>query len=76
MYTVHQAKTNLSRLIREACRGGEVVIARGKEPVAKLVPVTTSRKKRVPGRLAGKIRILPAFYKPMTKAELARWGIK
>jgi antitoxin (DNA-binding transcriptional repressor) of toxin-antitoxin stability system len=33
-YTVHQAKTNLSRLIKEAQNGKEVVIARGKQPVA------------------------------------------
>ena len=30
-YTVHQAKTNLSRLIKEAESGKEVVITRGKE---------------------------------------------
>ena len=76
MYTVHQAKTNLSRLIRESCRGNEVVIARGKLPVVRLVPVAKARKKRVPGRLAGKIRISRAFFKPMTKAELAKWGIE
>jgi prevent-host-death family protein len=76
MYTVHQAKTNLSRLIKEAWRGADVVIARGKEPVARLVPVTSSRKKRVPGRLAGKIRVSRRFFKPMTKAELAKWGVE
>jgi prevent-host-death family protein len=76
MYTVHQAKTNLSRLIEEACEGGEVVIARGKQPVVKLVPLASSRKTRVPGRLKGKIRIFREFFKPLTKAELARWGIE
>jgi len=76
MYTVHQAKTNLSRLIREACKGGDVVIARGKEPVVKLVPLANTRKKRVPGRLKGKIRILPGLFKPMSKRELAEWGVE
>ena len=38
-YTVHQAKTNLSRLLEEACSGKEVVIARGSQPVAKLVAI-------------------------------------
>lgn len=76
MYTVHQAKTNLSRLIEEACRGDDVIIARGKQPVAKLVPLAASRKKRVPGRFKGKIRISRAFFKPMSKAELAEWGIE
>lgn len=76
MYTVHQAKTNLSRLIEEACEGADVIIARGKKPVARLVPLATSRKKRVPGRLKGKIRISRAFFKPMSRAELAQWGIE
>jgi antitoxin (DNA-binding transcriptional repressor) of toxin-antitoxin stability system len=76
MYTVHQAKTNLSRLIEEACKGTDVIIARGKQPVVRLVALPTSRKKRVPGRLKGKIRISRTFFKPMSKAELAEWGIE
>ncbi len=36
-YTVHQAKTNLSRLIKEAEDGKEVIITRGKTPVARLI---------------------------------------
>jgi prevent-host-death family protein len=76
MYTVHQAKTNLSRLIKQACEGRDVVIARGKEPVVRLVPVAAQRRKRLPGRLKGKIRVLPAFFKPLSNAELARWGIE
>ena len=47
-YTVHQAKTNLSRLIREAQKGKEVIITRGKEPVARLVPIPGGAKKRIP----------------------------
>ena len=76
MYTVHQAKTNLSRLIKEACRGKEVIIARGKHPVVRLVPLAASRKTRVPGRLKGKIRAARGAFKPLSKAELALWGIK
>lgn len=36
---VHEAKTTLSRLLRRAASGEEVVITRGGEPVARLVPV-------------------------------------
>jgi len=35
--TIHEAKTNLSRLIEKACRGEEIVIARGAHPVVRLV---------------------------------------
>jgi len=37
--TIHDAKTNLSRLIKKASEGEEVIIARGSKPVAKLVTV-------------------------------------
>jgi prevent-host-death family protein len=39
--TIHKAKTNLSKLIERALAGEEIVIARGKQPVVKLVPVVT-----------------------------------
>jgi antitoxin (DNA-binding transcriptional repressor) of toxin-antitoxin stability system len=74
MYTVHQAKTNLSRLIAEAQNGKEVVIARGKTPVAKLVAVGSSRKKRVPDKYKGRISMKPSFFDPMTPEELKDWG--
>jgi len=35
---IHKAKTQLSKLIEQAERGEEVIIARGKTPVARLVP--------------------------------------
>jgi prevent-host-death family protein len=54
-YTVHQAKTNLSRLIKEAEKGTEVVITRGKKPVAKLVAIPRASKKRIPGSMKGQL---------------------
>ena len=42
--TIHKAKTQLSRLIEKACQGEEIVIARGKEPVVKLVPACSPQK--------------------------------
>lgn len=37
---IHEAKTNLSKLIEEAVSGGEVIIAKAGTPLVKLVPVT------------------------------------
>jgi prevent-host-death family protein len=76
MYTVHQAKTNLSKLLRKAARGEEVIIARGKKPVAKLVALSARTTKRVPGRLKGKIWYAPDAFDPLTKEELSQWGIE
>ena len=71
--TIHKAKTNLSRLIEQACRGEEVIIARGSEPVVRLVPVTRKLGKRQPGALRGKLEILPSFFEPLPDDELEHW---
>lgn len=42
--TVHEAKTHLSRLLARVRAGEEIVIARGKQPEAKLVPWTEKPK--------------------------------
>lgn len=44
--TIHEAKTNLSRLLREMEAGEEVIIARGKEPIARLAPIEKPPRKR------------------------------
>lgn len=43
--TMHEAKTHLSRLVCEVEAGGEVIIKRGRHPVARLVPVEPLPKK-------------------------------
>jgi prevent-host-death family protein len=75
-YTVHQAKTNLSRLIREAQKGKEVIITRGKEPVAKLVPIDSAPKKRVPGSMKGQIWSAPDAFDPLTDEEMRELGFE
>ena len=51
---VHQAKTQLSKLLARVSAGEEIVIARAGKPVAKLVPVTQEKKRRVLGMDADK----------------------
>jgi len=73
-YTVHQAKTNLSRLLQEASAGKEIIIARGKKPVARLVAIEDQRGRRKPGAWKGKIHIGPEFFEPLPPEELDAWG--
>ena len=75
-YTVHQAKTNLSRLIREAEKGKEVIITRGKEPVAKLVAIASSKEKRVPGSMKGLLWSAPDAFDPLTDDEMRKLGLE
>ena len=72
-FTIHEAKTNLSKLIEQACEGEEVVIARGPEPVVRLVPIADVRGRRQPGALRGRLRVGPEFFEPLADEELARW---
>ncbi len=75
-YTVHQAKTNLSRLLEEVRSGKEVIIARGREPVARLVPIGAACKRRVPGKLAGQISYAADAFTPLTDQELTDLGFE
>jgi prevent-host-death family protein len=67
-FSVHDAKTNLSRLIADALAGGDVVIACGNVPVVRLVPVE-SRGRRVFGAFKGRIAMDARFDEPLPKDE-------
>jgi len=66
---IHEAKTHLSRLIRTVEAGEEVVIARGGEPVARLVrvdPVGT----RLLGMDRGTVYVPDDFDEPLDSSIL------
>ena len=69
---VHEAKTNLSRLLAQVEAGEEVVIARNGNPVARLVRVRP-RGKRQFGSMKGRISIDDSFFDPLPEEELAAW---
>jgi antitoxin (DNA-binding transcriptional repressor) of toxin-antitoxin stability system len=71
--TIHAAKTNLSRLIKKACAGEEVVIARGETPVVRLVPLAAPPRNRRFGALKGKARTTAAFFEPLAASEIDAW---
>ncbi len=50
---IHEAKTNLSRLIQEALNGREVIIARGNKPVVRLEVLKEGRGQRKIGNAKG-----------------------
>ncbi|MNL50271.1 hypothetical protein D3C87_1732730 [compost metagenome] len=58
---VHQAKTQLSRLLERAEAGEDVLIARAGKPVARLIPFRAEQPSRVPGVWRGKIKVAPDF---------------
>ena len=54
-FNIHDAKTNLSRIIDRVEHGEEIVICRAGTPVAKVVPLTRRVSRTGRGSLAGKL---------------------
>jgi prevent-host-death family protein len=71
--TIHTAKTTLSQLVARVEAGEEIVLARGKHPIAKLVPYHLVAPKRRFGALRGIVSVGPEFFEPLPEDELATW---
>lgn len=67
--TMHEAKTRLSELVRLVEAGERVLIARGDEPVAELVPAPALRGGRSGGQWEGRARIAADFDAPCPEVE-------
>lgn len=76
--TTHEAKTHLSRLLAAVEQGEEILIARGKKVVARLLPAESPTN--TPRPMVGDIKG-PVFHFPdsalaaMTEEELREWGL-
>jgi prevent-host-death family protein len=71
--TIHAAKTTLSQLLTRVEAGEEIVLARGKHPIAKIVPYQPVASKRQFGALRGIVSVGPEFFEPLPADELAEW---
>lgn len=58
---IHQAKTQLSKLLEQVLAGEEIVIAKAGKPIAKLVTFKQDLQPRKPGLLKGKIEVPDDF---------------
>lgn len=70
---MHEAKSQLSRLVERARHGEEIVIAKDGTPVAQLVPFGVERTTREPGAMKGRIDAGDAFFEPLPEEELEAW---
>ena len=68
---VHEAKTQLSRLLEKAHAGQEIILAKAGKPYARLMPLAPDMAGRRPGRLPG--RVGDAFFEPLPVEELDAW---
>ena len=75
--TTHQAKTHLSRLLKEVQAGESVVILSGSVPVAKLVAIRSEKAARPPvGTVTSpEVRYSDDAFRPLTDDDLEAWGL-
>lgn len=75
-YTVHEAKTQFSRLLKDAESGKEVIVTRGKKPVAKIVPIEEpSSRKDLAGAYAREVHWDDDAFDSLTDEELVQMGL-
>ena len=69
---VHEAKTNLSRLLVQVEAGEDIIIARNGKPVARLVRFQKPGKRQF-GSMKGLVKLDDSFFDPLPEEELAAW---
>ena len=67
---MHEAKTNLSKLVVRVLAGDRVVIARAHRPVVELVPFVERPSCRMPGSAKGQIVVSDDFDAPLPEEVL------
>jgi prevent-host-death family protein len=60
-FNIHEAKTQLSRLVERAAAGEEIIISKAGRPVARLGPIPRTVTPRKPGRWRGRVVIHDDF---------------
>ena len=74
MINVYEAKTQLSRLLREVAAGEDVVIAKDGTPLARLVPYQEEGEKRELGFARDRVIMAPDFDDPLPIEVLEAFG--
>ena len=73
---IHEAKTHLSHLLEQIEKGEEVVIARHRKPVARLIPYTIKPvQQRQLGSKQGKITLSKDFNAPLPDDIVKTFGM-
>jgi prevent-host-death family protein len=68
---IHEAKTQLSRLLQRVIAGEEIVIANRGIPVARLVPMPQAKAHRELGIESGHLKVAEDFDAPLPATMLA-----
>ena len=69
--SIHEAKTQFSRLVEQAHAGQEIILAKAGKPYARIMPLAPASAKRQRGRVMNIDDT--AFFDPLPEEELATW---
>lgn len=79
LITTHEAKTHLSKYLSQVSDGAEIIISRGKEPLAKLTKIEKGtpkyRRPKVGSITSTGIIHSQNCFDPLDSEELSIWGI-
>lgn len=67
---IHEAKTHLSKLLRQVMNGEEIIITKAGEPVALLSPIQKLPEPRTPGNDAGQVIVHENFDDPLPEFDV------
>lgn len=70
-FNIHEAKTNLSRIIERVEHGEEIIISRAGRPVAKVIPLAGKVKRSGRGSLRGKLVLAPDWDSDVVNKSIA-----
>ncbi len=75
--TIHEAKTNLSKLLAATAEGEEIVVCKGDHPVARLVPYRrpSVKRPRVGEITSGPVTYSADCFTPLSADDAALWGL-
>ena len=71
-FNIHEAKTNLSKIVERVEHGEEIIISRAGKPVAKIIPLGRQARMASYGSLKGKIILADDWDSPQTNEAIAR----
>jgi prevent-host-death family protein len=71
-FNIHDAKTNLSRIIERVEHGEEIIISRAGTPVAKVIALNPRAKRTQRGALANRLVLTDDWDAPEVNETIAR----
>ncbi len=73
VFSVHQAKTHLSRILKSLESDDEVVVTRYGKPIARIIPFEQSKTPRMPGAYKGLIEFDETFFNELPEEKISAW---